>query len=369
MKILYTNAHPRNGGGHATYITNLARSLGHEHEVHIATPETSRLYAQASQMPGVRCIPATFSTRFFTMLAETKRLHRLLCAERYDVVHVNGSADHRQAILACAAMRQAPKIVWTKHNTMAVASFGHTLRAALGTAGAIGVCDKVSDLLKQSTYAKKPIKTIRLGVDLDAFSPLETTQKIQARQRFLGDLPEETLVLGSVGGTDIDKGWPIIMRAIAGLPKAQQARVRMIVAGDPPKAAMQAEIEQLGLQQIMVFPGLIKDPVSVLAASDIGFVFSFHEAGSYAACESLAMGLPTLVSNAGGLPELVRDGVDGWILPAGDVQAVQHWLLTLLSEGYPLSMQKAARERAQNLFSMDLLGQSTLDFYTQVSAQ
>ena len=63
MRILYTNFHPRNGGGHATYVANLARSFQGEHQVTVTTPSTSRLFAQASRIPGVRCVDASFSTR------------------------------------------------------------------------------------------------------------------------------------------------------------------------------------------------------------------------------------------------------------------------------------------------------------------
>lgn len=369
MKILYTNPHPRNGGGHATYVANLARSLRAEHQVWVATPATSRLYAQASQISGVHCVPKSFSTRLFPMLSETAALRRLLQKHDFDIAHVNGSADHRQLMLACLGMRKPPRIVWTKHNTMPVSSLGHRIRARLGTAGAIGVCDKVTQLLQASPYEKKPCQTIRLGVDLARFSPVNESAKQQARLQYLGALPQDVVVLGSVAGTDADKGWPVVVRAVARLPAGQRQRIRILLAGDPPKERFRQELQQLGLQHQVVFPGLVQDPASVLAASDIGFVFSFHEAGSYAACESLAMGLPTLVSDAGGLPELVQHQVDGWILPAGDTSAVEQWLLSLLSTGFSDRMRSAARGRAETLFSMAQQAANTLSFYQRVQAK
>ena len=107
----------------------------------------------------------------------------------------------------------------------------------------------------------------------------------------------------------------------------------------------------------------------VLAASDVGFVVSFQEAGSYAACESLAMGLPTLVSDAGGLPELVRHGIDGWILPAGNVDAAESWLRDRLMNPLPADMPAAARARALDCFSMPVFAEKTLAFYRRVCAR
>lgn len=290
MKILYTNFHPRNGGGHATYVANLARCLQGAHEITVATPGTSRLFAQAGQIPGVRCVDVVYSMRLRPMIAEVRRLRRLLGESRFDVVHVNGSADHRQVMLACLGMRPRPRIVWTKHNTMQARSFGHWVRARFGTDGAIGVSEFVTQMLRQTAYRRLPLRAIHHGVDTERFHPWAPAEVSEARRSLLGDLPADALVL------------------------------------------------------------------------------SFHEACSFAACESLSMGLPTLVSDAGGLPEVVRHGTDGWIVPAGDVDAAEAWLRDRLAHPVPPSMSAAARARAQECFSMPVFAERTLAFYRQVCA-
>jgi glycosyltransferase involved in cell wall biosynthesis len=366
MKILYTNFHPRNGGGHATYIVNLARCLQGEHQITVATPGTSRLYAQASRIPGVRCVDMNFSTRLGPMLAEVRRLRQLLREGRFDVVHVNGSADHRQLMLARIGLRRPPRIVWTKHNTMPVRSVGHWIRARFGTEGAIGVSDFVTRILLQSPYRRVPVRTVRHGVDTDRFHPWLVEAAAQARQALLGTLKPGTLVLASVGGTDRDKGWMTLAQALARLPVEARERVRLLVAGDPIQGGLLADFESLGVTACVIFPGLIPDPERILAAADVGFVLSLHEACSFAACESLAMGLPTLVSNAGGLPEVVRSGSDGWVVPAADVDVGHGWLLDRLSSGVDPAMGRAARARALECFSMPVFARQTLDFYRQV---
>ena len=254
MKILYTNFHPRNGGGHASYVVNLARSFQGAHEVTVATPGTSRLFAQASLIPGVRCVDASFSTRLGAMMTEVAALRRLLQDGQFDLVHVNGTADHRQVMLARLGLRHPPRIVWTKHNTKPVRSIGHGLRARLGTDGAIGVCDYVTRLLQHSAYGKHPVLTIRLGVDTDNFQPATVDEVQQARKAFLGDIPQGTLVLGSVGGTDRAKGWMTLVQALACLPQAERDRFRLLVAGDPPRGTLRQEVEALGMAPWVVFP-------------------------------------------------------------------------------------------------------------------
>ncbi len=363
MKILYTNFHPRNGGGHATYVANLAACLQGEHQVMVATPASSRLYAQVGQVPGVRAIAAAFSTRLAPMLVEVARLRRLLRREAFDIVHVNGSADHRQIMLACLGLRQAPRIVFTKHNTMRLDSVGNRIRARLGTDGAIGVSDFVSRLLRRSPYVRVPIRTIRHGVDTDRFRPRDAAWVRAQRQALLGTLPGGVLVLASVGGTDRDKGWLYLARALACLTPEQQARFRVLVAGDPLRGRLLEDFQALGLDHCVKFPGLVRDPERILALADVGFVLSDHEACSFAACESLATGLPTLVSDAGGLPEVVRHSEDGWVVPVGDVLALKEWLLSRLREPLPGTMALAARARALDTFSMAVFARNTQDFY------
>ncbi|MDY0310282.1 MAG: glycosyltransferase [Castellaniella sp.] len=368
MRILYTNFHARNGGGHAAYIVNLARSLQGAHQVTVATPGTSRLFEQVGRIPGVRCVDASFSTRPVPMLAELARLRRLLREGDFDLIHVNGSADHRQAMLARIGLRRPPRIVWTKHNTMPVRGFGHWLRARLGTDGAIGVSEFVTGMLRQSGYRRLPLRAIHHGVDTERFRPWLPADVRRARRELLGDMPEGCLVLASVGGTDREKGWLVLLEALNRLPEALRRRVRILVAGDPPRGALRRDFEALDPGAAVVFPGLVDDPERVLAVADIGFVLSFHEACSFAACESLSVGLPTLVSDVGGLPEVVRDGIDGWIVPAGDVDAVEAWLRARLANPVPPAMSAAARARAQERFSMPVFAERTLAFYQQICA-
>lgn len=369
MKVLYTNFHPRNGGGHANYIANLARCFQGEHQISVATPGTSRLYAMASDIPGVQCLDMTFNTRPAAMSAEVLTMRLLLREEQFDLIHVNGSADHRQAMLARVGLRHRPRIIWTKHNTMPIRSLGNRIRAQMGTDGVIGVSDFVSNILLESSFSHRPIRTIHHGVDTNRFRPVTPARATVLRQQFLGELAPDTLVLASVGGTDRDKGWIFLAQAIAKLPISLRARVRLLVAGDPLRGQLRQDFDRLGVGTSVVFPGLVDRPELVLAAAQVGFVLSLHEAFSFAAAESLSTGLPTLVSSAGGLPEVVRDGIDGWVVPTGDVDALHAWLRQRLAEPVPEIMGLAARRHAERSFSLVNFARQTMDFYQQICRQ
>ncbi|MYN13847.1 glycosyltransferase [Pusillimonas sp. TS35] len=351
MKILVTNSHNLNGGGHVTYIKTLLEGLSAHHDMAVATPATSRLYAQASEVPGVKVHAQMFTTRASSTLREVFALRRLIQRERFDVIHVNGPGDHRHAMLATLGMRRRPAIVWTKHNTREVGSFGNRVRAGFGTDACIAVSDYVADMLQRSPYVRKPVFTVRHGIDMQRFPSISSAERAAARAQLLGGDDEGLLVLGSVAGTDTEKGWIDLVRAVAGLEPALRTRVRIIVAGDPPCAQRRAAVMAEGMSAQVVFPGLLRDIRPVLAASDAGFVLSYAESSSYACLEMMACGLPLLVSGVGGLPENVRHGQEGWVVPVGDTAAIAQVVCELEQGSERVArMGTCARDRVAQAF-------------------
>lgn len=363
MKILYTNAHNFNGGGHATYILALAQGLGAQHDIVVATPGTSRLYKKCRDL-GVRLIDQQFSTRMPVMFGQIAAIRRLLKRERFDIVHVNGPGDHRHLMLATIGLRRKPAIVWTKHNTKPINSIGNALRARLGTNLCVAVSEYVAALLAHSPYADLPRVVIHHGIDPQKFHPPSGAQRMAARESFFGSDHELLLVFGSVGGTDLEKGWLDLVAAAATLPVADRSRVRVLVAGDPPSASVKYAVARLGMSEQVVFPGLLADIRPVFAASDIGFVLSHAESASYANLEAMSSGLPVCVSDAGGLPEYVRDEVDGWIVKTKDVAAIADVLSKILAGRYDLPHMGAnARLHLLNCYTLTPFLRRTQDAY------
>lgn len=132
MKLLLTNFHDGDGGGHTTYLLALAARLAAAHEVHVAAPATSRLLQEAQRLPGVHAHVQSFPNGLGA-LGELRharaRLHALIARTGVDVVHVNGSADHRLVLSAVRGLARRPRVVLTKHNSKAMTGLGHWWRA------------------------------------------------------------------------------------------------------------------------------------------------------------------------------------------------------------------------------------------------
>ncbi|KWF30239.1 glycosyltransferase family 4 protein [Burkholderia pseudomultivorans] len=350
MKILYTNFHGGNGGGHDTYIYHLAAGLSHRYRVAVASPAGSRLSSMVDTLPGVHVIDMQFKPGWRTFLPELARLRRLIEQSAFDVVHVNGSADHRQVMLALVGCRRRPAVVFTKHNTFAAGSVGNFLRARFATDRTIAVSDYVRVMLeRQSPYGD--ITVIKHGVR----PPSQAIERAEIRRRrmeYFGEEGADAIVLGSVAGTGPHKGWTDLVSALAHLPDALRAKFRVMLAGDWPSHAQREFVEHSGVGRQLVFVGPTDRTHEVLATCDVSFVLSYHESLSFACREAMSMGRPVIVTDVGGLPENVSDRVDGWIVPPRSPDAVAAVLREIAARPERVAeMGRAARATSERDFS------------------
>lgn len=365
MKVLYTNFHRGNGGGHDTYLSCLLSRLAPIHEVTVAAPGSSRLFRLAGNIPAVRREAVDFSPRGRAWLRELWTLWRLVALGRFDIVHVNGSADHKLVMLVRLLAWRRPRIVYTKHNDHRNHSSGNVLRAWLGTDHVIAVSEYVAAKLRGSPYARVPVTTVPHGIDTDYFSPMAPAEAAALRERYFGASAHDAIIFGSTAGTQYEKGWTVLLEALARLPAALRDRGRVILAGEPPLPCMIQKVRSLGLTGQVVFTGLLDDVRPALAVSHAAFVLSRRETLSFACREAMAMGLPVLVSNAGGLPESVNHGMDGWVVPCADGAGLESILQAILLDPAPLAeMGQAALAKSRARFSIDAFIAATMAVYS-----
>lgn len=353
MKILYTNFHRGDGGGHTTYISALVKGLAGRHDITVAVPGTSRLYQAMAEVPGVRVADLDYPTRVTRLAGATARLRRLLDDGGFDIVHANGSADHR-CVMFTALLRRGrmPPVVFTKHDHRNYTGLGAALRARLATDHVIAVSDDSRQRLAASAYGRCALSLVRNGIDVEHYRPYPPQAAAEARPRWLQD-GETRLVLGSNAGTGEYKNWIEMVQAVSLLPEALRRQVRIVLAGHPPSAQQVERVQALGMADRVHFAGLLQDVRPAVAGFDIGFVMSNRiETISFACREMMAMGKPVIVSRFGGLPENITPGVDGWVVELGQPQAVADLLAGVLHDPQCLApMGQAARAKSEREFS------------------
>ena len=138
----------------------------------------------------------------------------------------------------------------------------------------------------------------------------------------------------------------------------------LLLVGD---GALRADLEQrcrdLGVSSQVRFLGVRHDVADLLRAADVFALTSVSEAASITLLEAMGSGLPVVVTCVGGNPEIVRDGIDGFLVPRGDAAAIASALGRLVDDPALASqLGRNASSRVQSTFTLD----QTVDKYYEL---
>ncbi|MBN3758816.1 glycosyltransferase family 4 protein [Paraburkholderia sp. Tr-20389] len=375
MKILLTNFHNGRGGGHDTYVVSIARALAGRHEVVVGAPKSSRLLQHARAVSNIRALPMEFPAKLKELgrfVGAIRELRALLERERFDVVHMNGSPDHRLVMLATMfASFKRPYFVYTKHNTIRVKrDFMTKLKARRATHHVIAVSKPAAKLLEGSVYADCGMSVIANGVDIDFYAPFDDALAARKREALLGEAHAGKLVVGTITGFDWYKGTMDMVAAVAALPEALRKRVVLVVVGTEPDDEQREVIESLNMSDNLLVTGFTDDVRGYVATFDAGFMVSYAvESSSFACREMMSMGRPVLVTRYASLPDNVDDGVDGWIVEPRDTHAMIVRLQAMLANRSRLpAMGRSARAKAEREFCNSRFIRETEQVYVRAAA-
>ena len=164
---------------------------------------------------------------------------------------------------------------------------------------------------------KQSILPISCGIDLQRLMPNLTEDRSYYRQRY--HLDPEKIILLFLGRIDGEKRVDLLVRAMHRLGRDD---IQLAIAGfGKVEAALRSMVTDLGLQEKVVFTGFIpaEDVPGLLNSIDVFVMPSEAELLSISTLEAMACGRPVLLANALALPELVKDGVNGYLFKPGKV--------------------------------------------------
>ena len=143
-----------------------------------------------------------------------------------------------------------------------------------------------------------------------------------------------------------------VIRIFARIRRAFPATLIMVGDG-PDRGEAEQEAQSLGVTESVRFLGRLDRVASILQATDLFLLPSQSESFGLAALEAMAYSAPTVANRAGGLPEVIEDGVSGILEPPGSVEAMGRRAVELLQEpGRYDAMRQAALTKAAT-FSAD----------------
>ena len=175
----------------------------------------------------------------------------------------------------------------------------------------------------------------------------------------------DSILLTSVARLEPQKNPLMLMRSFAAL---QDPRARLVLIGEGGlKEQIIAYVQAHGLEHRVRVLGPRKDVAECLSASDVFVLASNWEGSPLAVMEAMAAGLPIISTAVGGVPELVRPGQAGLLVPAGDCAAMTDAMRYLLEDPQKRArMSIAARTRATTTFSLERMVQGYTNLYNRL---
>ncbi len=174
-------------------------------------------------------------------------------------------------------------------------------------------------------------------------------------QRSLPRSTAPTVHLLCVGRLVPEKGQHLLLRATAALVQ-RGFQLRLTLAGDgTDRRALQTEAVELGLTEVVTFTGATPHAkaLQLCAQADIFVLASFAEGIPVALMEAMAIGVPCVSTFVAGIPELIRDGQDGLLVPPANLHALTDALATLARNAtLRQTLGDSARERVRSLYNL-----------------
>lgn len=238
-------------------------------------------------------------------------------------------------------------------------------------------------LVEYDKVRPEKISVIYNGIDLDKFdylstNPLQILTKVRdplKQEFFSNDVPSRAgdlshvQIIGTVAELHPRKGHRFLLQAAVEII-AQCPTARFLIIGD---GVLLSELEylavQLGLEQYVYFTGWRADVPQLLRCIDVYAHPAVEEGFGIAIIEAMAMRKSVVASRVGGIPEVVKDGVTGLLVPPENPDALATGILRYLSDT-ALAMHAGARgrERVEQYFTIERMTENYQAVYLEVSS-
>jgi len=234
--------------------------------------------------------------------------------------------------------------------------------------------DAVRNWLVEDGYAAGKIHVIRNGARMPVFDKGIARPRVRAG---LG-IPAAAKVVMMVSRLNPQKGVEHLLESapaiLARVPDAWFVIVGDVVMESKEREEAYARLlasraSELGVAERVIFTGLRRDIPSLLAASDMSVLPSLSEGLPNSVIEAMAIGLPVVATEVGGIPELIRQGRSGLLVPPGDTAALAESVIAVLNNPFlSKRLGEAARLHIQTGFSFEKMFQETVALYRTVLA-
>ena len=204
--------------------------------------------------------------------------------------------------------------------------------------------------LKERITKRNKIVKIYSGIDLAQFRPLKEDKIKIIKDKW--NIGYNDPVIGIVSKLWEGKGHSVLIEAFNEIRK-NIGNARLVIAGEGYlEDRLRQQVKTLQLTESVVFTGFQSDVSEIISIFDISVLPSFFEGMGRVLLEAMAMEKPVVASRVGGIPDLVKENVNGFLTSPGNVKELENALIKLLNnKDLAVRMGKKGRKMVTEKFS------------------
>ncbi len=300
-------------------------------------------------------------------LSDVRRLRQWL--PRFDVLHVHRGKEHWLAALANRLSETPRPLVRTRHIVQAVRP--HALNRWLywkATDHVVTVTEAIRrQYLASGLVPAERVVALPGGVDAERFHPGVNGGAFRRSLRIPGD----ALLVGLVGGLRVMKGHGVVLEAARLLAQDGTRPHFLFIGKGRHEESIRQMIRGAALEGQVTLLGFVPDLAAALSALDIALYVPLESDGmSRVLFECLAMGRPLVASRVGVVPEILLDGQEALVVPAGEPGLVAQAIRRLAGDAaLRTSLGLAGRRLVVDRFSGARVAARLAELYTGLGAR
>ncbi|GGC87448.1 glycosyl transferase [Thalassobacillus devorans] len=335
MKKIGITCYPTVGGS-GVIATELGKLLAEEgHEIHFITSQVpfrlNRIYSNIFYHEVEVTNYPVFSHPPYD-LALANKMAEVINREKLDILHVHYAMPHAIcAILAKQMANHDVKIITTLHGTdITVLGIDSSMKNIIKFG--IEQSDRVTTVSKSLAEQTKEMLSITRGMDVlynfvDEREYFRHSDQDLKKQYHIGQ--EEKVIIHISNFRRVKRVADVVHafhRIAAEIPS------KLLLVGDGPEFSNTYQLVQdLGLQDHVLFLGKQENVSELLSISDLKLLLSEKESFGLVLLEAMACGVPCIGTNAGGIPEVILHGETGYITDIGDIEDISKKSIEILS--------------------------------------
>jgi len=276
---------------------------------------------------------------FFRDIRTLWQLYRLFHREKPDIVHTHTAKAGTVGRIA-ARMAGVPVIIHTFHGHVLHGYFGTLKTAFFRNVERLlaRFCHRIvavseqcrRDLLAYGIGQPDTLRTIPLGLELDRFAIPIPGAREELRNRY--GIPHDAFVVGMIARMVPIKRHEDLLRAIPLVLQDYPDTYFLIVGDGECRQKLDALAKELNITHRCLFAGFHRDQARIYQTVDLVVLTSGNEGLPVAIIEALSSGVPVVATRVGGVPELIEDGITGFIVEPYDIESIAGGLKKAVSQ-------------------------------------